>query len=71
MKKLVTILLAALLLTACGSPGSPANDEGKLKEYVRPTTVELNDGRSVECVVFWARQEGGLWCTPSSEEINP
>ena len=45
----------------CGAQAAP--DEEDLKDNIRPMTVVLNDGRTVECVIFAQINEGGLWCT--------
>lgn len=64
MKKALTALAlaSALLLTGCGSGGSPASDEraGKSSNSLYERTITLTDGRTITCVLY--SSAGGLSC---------
>lgn len=79
MKRLAMFLvLIALATTGCGATADQAQDDDSSESHAdevkqaekrnaRPVTVTLNDGTTVECVVFYSYSEGpsGGWCTSS------
>lgn len=70
MKRLAMLLvLLAFATTGCGASSvTDAESPKEIKQdHIRTVTVELNDGNTVECVIFQAVQEGGLWCIDSLE----
>lgn len=65
MKRLA-LVLAVLALSSCGI--GDAEQGEKMQDNLSSQTMTLNDGSTVECVVFQSIQEGGLWCQPTKGE---
>lgn len=63
-KVIMTLTIAALALTGCGTGGSPENDDnaGGKSKALYERSITLTDGRDVTCVVYGSGHAGGLSC---------
>lgn len=68
MKALASLLvLVAFATSACGEPADSI-DEDKTDDTTKVVTKTLNNGKTVECVVFRYEYAGGIWCIPTDSE---